>query len=81
MGLSLGLPTLIHIHTLIVHLNIWRSWYAESVVAFFNYFVDELVSNLTNHTDSQWTSCRLGRLQVGGVDPSGIACEQTPAMA
>ena len=37
-------------HILIVHLDIWHSLYAESVVAFFNYFVVELVSNLTNYS-------------------------------
>ena len=49
MDLSLGLPNLIHIHILISHSNFFSSHYSYSVVVFLNYFVDELVSNLTKY--------------------------------
>ena len=50
MGLSLGLPNLIHIHIFIAQSNaVWHRCYVESLLIFLNYFVDKLVNNLTNY--------------------------------
>ena len=50
MGLSLGLPNLIHIHIHIAQTTtVWQRCRVGSLVAFLNYFIDELVSNLTNY--------------------------------
>ena len=49
MGLSVDLPNLIHIHIFIARSNFWHCSYLDSLVAFLDYFVEELVSSLTNH--------------------------------
>ena len=53
MGLSVDLPNLIHIHIFIARSNFWHCSYLDSLVAFLDYFVEELVSSLTNHVAGQ----------------------------
>jgi len=55
MSLSLALPNLTHIHILIAKPQDFQNWtasrsYSWSLVASLDYFVDQLVRNLTNYT-------------------------------
>ena len=66
MGLSLGLPNLIHIHILIIRPNFWNCrfcfGFGFSAAAFLNYFVDKFVSNLTNYRGQAAGLVRLAEL-------------------
>jgi hypothetical protein len=61
MGLSLGLPNLIHIHIFVAQSSaVWlRCHYAESLLMFLNYFIDKLVNNLTNYVGLATGRCSL----------------------